>query len=161
MRKLSPEQWIQKIEKSLSPESLFHEQNQDWKRKFYELYQEKIQVAPEAQGKVDEIFQEQVNLQDEDLKEALSWESTPALFQHISDELAEVKEDENLSVESVEKWMGHLKKELKIKGKPLFMGTRAVLTGQTHGPDLKLLVSLTPVSVLKNRLSQVAQALVK
>lgn len=161
MRKLTDEQWLKKIEKALSTESLFHQQNEEWRLGFAQLYKEKIQVATEAQYKIDEIFQDRVNLDDEGLKEALSWETTPSLFQYVSDELSAIKENHKLSVEDVEQWMGHLKKELKIKGKPLFMGTRAVLTGQTHGPDLKLLVSLTPVKVLKNRLSQVAQALVK
>lgn len=161
MRKLSDDQWLEKVEKALPDEDPFHKQTGEWKQNFVTLYKEKIQVASMAQEKIDEIFREQVNLEDPDLKEALSWETTPALFQYISDELAKIPEEEKVSVENVEAWMGHLKKELKIKGKPLFMGTRAVLTGQTHGPDLKLLVALTPVKVLKNRLSQVAQALVK
>lgn len=161
MRNLSDDQWLKKVEEALPKDSVFHQQNTEWKQNFAALYKEKIQVAPQAQEKIDDIFEERVNLQDPDLKEALSWETTPALFQYISDDLATISDDEKVSVETVEKWMGHLKKELKIKGKPLFMGTRAVLTGQTHGPDLKLLVSLTPVRVLKNRLSQVAEALVK
>lgn len=161
MRKLSDEDWLVKVEKALPSESVFHAQTSEWKMTFAQLYKEKIQLACEAQAKVEAVFQEQVSLEDEDLKEALSWETTPALFQYISDQVALVSEDQKIAVETLEDWMAHLKKELKIKGKPLFMGTRAVLTGQTHGPDLKLLVTLTPVRVLKARLSQVAQALVK
>jgi glutamyl/glutaminyl-tRNA synthetase len=51
-------------------------------------------------------------------------------------------------------WMDHVKKEMGVKGKPLFMGVRATLTGQDHGPDLKFLIPLTPVSVIKKRVSQ-------
>ena len=49
--------------------------------------------------------------------------------------------------------MDHRKKELNIKGKPLFMGFRGVLTGQNHGADLKVLIPLTPVEVLKKRIA--------
>jgi hypothetical protein len=34
------------------------------------------------------------------------------------------------------------------------MGVRATLTGQDHGPDLKFLIPLTPLSVIKKRVSQ-------
>jgi hypothetical protein len=44
-----------------------------------------------------------------------------------------------------------LKKELNIKGKPLFKGARYVLTGKAEGADLKMSVKLTPVSILKQR----------
>jgi glutamyl/glutaminyl-tRNA synthetase len=50
-------------------------------------------------------------------------------------------------------WMDFAKKDLAIKGKPLFQGIRAALTGQEHGPDLKLLIPLTPVAIIKKRLS--------
>jgi hypothetical protein len=49
-------------------------------------------------------------------------------------------------------WMESVKKDLAIKGKPLFQGVRAAITGHDHGPDLKFLVPLTPVTVLKKRL---------
>jgi len=47
--------------------------------------------------------------------------------------------------------MDDLKQNLKIKGKPLFMGIRGVLTGSAHGADVKELVSLTPINVLRER----------
>jgi glutamyl/glutaminyl-tRNA synthetase len=53
--------------------------------------------------------------------------------------------------------MEHCKAELKIKGKPLFMGFRACLTGHDHGPDLKVLIPLTKTEVLKQRLNQLFQ----
>ena len=63
-------------------------------------------------------------------------------------------EGEFVSADDVNNWMNHLKKECKVKGKNLFMGMRAVLTGSTHGPDLKILVSLIPVKYLKERVSR-------
>jgi nondiscriminating glutamyl-tRNA synthetase len=51
--------------------------------------------------------------------------------------------------------MNYCKKELKIKGKPLFMGFRFCLTGQNHGPDLKQLIPLLPKKSLLERVSKV------
>jgi hypothetical protein len=50
--------------------------------------------------------------------------------------------------------MDHMKKDMAVKGKPLFQGVRAALTGHDHGPDLKFLIPLTPVTVLKKRVAQ-------
>ena len=47
-----------------------------------------------------------------------------------------------------------LKKEHKIKGKNLFKGTRAVLTGRAEGPDLKRFVALTPLDIISTRLQK-------
>jgi glutamyl/glutaminyl-tRNA synthetase len=53
--------------------------------------------------------------------------------------------------------MESVKKEMGVKGKPLFMGVRAALTGHDHGPDLKFLIPLTPVHVLKKRIQQLSK----
>ena len=39
----------------------------------------------------------------------------------------------------------YLKKNIKLKGKSLFMGLRVVLTGVCHGSDLTRLIPLTPI----------------
>ena len=89
--------------------------------------------------------------EDEQYKEAISWETTPLIKNYLKEEIEKV-EGEFVSVDLVGEWMNYLKKELKIKGKPLFMGTRVCLTGRAHGPDLKTVVSLTPISIIKERL---------
>ena len=69
----------------------------------------------------------------------------------ISSELEKVT-SEFVTEAELNGWMESVKKDLAIKGKPLFQGVRAAITGHDHGPDLKFLVPLTPVSVLKKRL---------
>jgi hypothetical protein len=39
------------------------------------------------------------------------------------------------------------------------MGSRFALTGKAHGPDLKLLIPLTPVSIIKKRQAEVGKFL--
>jgi glutamyl/glutaminyl-tRNA synthetase len=54
--------------------------------------------------------------------------------------------------EDLNTWSNHVKGELKIKGKQLFMGMRSVLTHQAHGPELKFIIPLTPIEILEKRI---------
>lgn len=150
LRALSSDDLVAHISKSIAADHLFHKQDAQWKATFCELIKEKIQLASEANSFLSLVFEKEPAAADEQLKEALSWDTTPAIRSYLKEQLASTTSD-YLSVDTVNAWMNHIKTELKIKGKPLFMGTRAVLTGQCHGPDLQILVSLTPVSVLKQR----------
>lgn len=135
----------------LEKDSFYHTQSVDWQKAFLGLYQDKIQLFPELNEKLKEVTSESVESSDE-LKDILSWETTPAIKEHILAELDKVT-SEFVDADTFSEWMNFCKKELKIKGKPLFMGFRGVLTGQNHGPDLKVLIPLTPVSVLKKRIA--------
>lgn len=129
----------------------YKQQSKEWQMTFLNLYKEKIHVFPELNDKVKEVISESVEMT-EDLKDILSWETTPRIKDYISGELNSYTGD-TVDADTFSAWMDHCKKELKIKGKPLFMGFRGVLTGQNHGPDLKVLIPLTPVEVLKKRIA--------
>lgn len=130
--------------------SFYFEQTQSWQQTFLSLYQDKINLFPELNEKLVDVTNDSVELSDE-LKEILSWETTPAIAEYIKKELNLINSD-FVDAETFSSWMDYCKKELKIKGKPLFMGFRGVLTGQNHGPDLKVLIPLTPISILKKRI---------
>lgn len=133
-------------------ESKFYEnQTPEWKESFLGLYQDKIQLFPELNESLKEVLSESVEKTPE-LQDILTWETTPAIKDYISKQLASTSE-EYVTADTFSAWMDFCKKELKIKGKPLFMGFRGVLTGQNHGPDLKVLIPLTPVSILKKRIA--------
>ena len=129
----------------------YHSQSDEWQKAFLGLYQDKIQLFPELNEKMNEVLADSVE-SNEALTDILSWETTPSIKEHIVKEL-ETVEGEFVNAETFSAWMDYCKKELKIKGKPLFMGFRGVLTGQNHGPDLKVLIPLTPVSILKKRIN--------
>lgn len=150
LRALTGNDLVAHIEKSIQASSPFHKQTAQWKTTCCELIKEKIQLASEANTFMPLFFEKIPSEADDQLKEALAWETTPAIREYLKSELSKAT-GEYLSVDTVNAWMDHIKKELKIKGKPLFMGTRAVLTGQCHGPDLQILVSLTPIETLKQR----------
>ena len=131
----------------------FRKQTPEWKNACVELIKGYVQFIPDFPRMINEvILVDQLHMTDP-LKEILAWETTPKILQYIFQEVDKVQTD-YITVETLNAWMDHVKKELGIKGKPLFMGVRAALTGHDHGPDLKFLIPLTPVSVLKKRVQQ-------
>ena len=63
-----------------------------------------------------------------------------ALKQALSDHIAKV--GDALSPEEFAKIQDQVKEVTGSKGKGLFMPMRVILTGQAHGPDLKLVIPL-------------------
>lgn len=142
---------IKDLEGHVSHGHFFHKQTGEWKNTCIELLKEKISLYSEFEKLVDEfILNESPKLNDE-AKEALSWETTPQIRDYVSEQLKD-REEGFVTGDELGEWMNYCKKEMKIKGKPLFMGFRVVLTGQNHGPDLKVLIPLTPIHILKKRL---------
>ncbi|MDD0852239.1 glutamate--tRNA ligase [Halobacteriovorax sp. GB3] len=151
LRALPVEKMVEGFETFIGDER-FNSQTQEWKEKFATLINEKIQLFSEAKDFLDLFFVPGAD-EDEQYKEAMSWETTPQIKEYLKAELSKV-EGEYATEEDVGNWMNYLKKELKIKGKPLFMGIRVCLTGRAHGPDLKGVVALSPVKVIKDRLEK-------
>jgi len=129
----------------------YKNQSKEWQLTYLELFQEKVDLLSDFASRLEVVTGQEVKKTDE-LVEILSWETTPQIKEYISKELESISQ-EYVSADTFSEWMNYCKKELKIKGKPLFMGFRGVLTGQNHGPDLKVLIPLTPVSILKKRIA--------
>lgn len=149
LRKLTNVELVIQLNGIIPAGHAFHAQTPAWKEQCVDLLKQKVDFITEMQPMMDDmIFDENVAMTDE-LKDILSWETTPKIVSYIAAEVAKIEgfaSEAQLNV-----WSEHAKKELGIKGKPLFMGLRAALTGKGHGPDLKFLIPLTPVSVLKKR----------
>jgi glutamyl-tRNA synthetase len=151
IKKMSNPDLITLIEKE--PETdFFAKQSADWKNHCVELLKRYAHFTTDFPKLVNEmILKDDPELTDA-LKDILSWETTPKILNYLSTELDKVTTGFVTEAE-LNVWMEAVKKDLAIKGKPLFMGVRASLTGHDHGPDLKFLIPLTPVSVLKKRIS--------
>ena len=151
IKKMSNADLITLIEKE--PETdFFAKQSADWKNNCVELLKRYAHFTTDFPKLVNEmILKDDPELTDA-LKEILGWETTPKILSYLAAELDKVTTDFVTEAE-LNVWMEAVKKDLAIKGKPLFMGVRASLTGHDHGPDLKFLVPLTPVSVLKKRIA--------
>jgi glutamyl-tRNA synthetase len=130
----------------------FKKQSPEWKNACVELLKKYAQFTPDFPKLVNDLILNEHPEKTDAFKEILSWETTPQIMNFISEEVSKVSTDFITEAE-LNTWMEHVKKNMGVKGKPLFQGVRAALTGHDHGPDLKFLIPLTPVSVLKNRIS--------
>lgn len=153
LKNISSEEIAKTLETIISDGNPYHKQSLEWKKSFVELFTEKVNFVKELTPFIDEIFDSSIK-KDESLNEIYSWESTAKIKEYLQlkvDELIKTGAT-NASEEDFSGWSTHIKKEMKVKGKFLFMGMRGVLTGKAHGPDLKALIPLTPLDVIKKRM---------
>lgn len=138
----------------LPKDGLFYSHPREWQVTCLKLLVEKIQLISEVEPMLKDLMTKVEYTATTQTDEIKSWETTPKIAEFIKSEL-DKKTDEFVGADDFSDWMNHCKKELSIKGKPLFMGFRYVLTGQDHGPDLKVLIPLVPVKILKERLKNI------
>ncbi len=151
IKALEVNELAKRAEAFIEQDSFYFKQTQEWQQAFISLYQDKVHLLTDFNEYLKEVLHERFESTAE-LSEILSWETTPAIKEYLAEQLNSVT-DTFVTAELFSNWMDFCKKELKIKGKPLFMGFRGVLTGQNHGADLKVLIPLTPVEVLKKRIA--------
>lgn len=154
LRSKMDETLLEDAKKVLPIHHLFQSQSPAWQKACLDLFKDQINFMSELQGVLDEKVFGADFVETEKVKEVLSWETTPIIKDYLEKSLNSSDED-FLTAEQFTDWMNDLKKEKGIKGKNLFMGLRVCLTGHDHGPELKDLIPLTPVSVLKERLKKV------
>ncbi|MBL6988163.1 MAG: glutamate--tRNA ligase [Bacteriovoracaceae bacterium] len=158
LRMLSNEDLVSAMEQIVSSrhgaDHGFNQQNLDWKLICVELFKEKIESFKEMLPMIEDLFSQDVFVS-ADLKEILEWESTPLIKTYITGEVDNLVNQGRIFANESDfsKWSSHIKKELKIKGKFLFKGMRAILTGRDHGADLKVLSTLTPLTTIQGRIS--------
>lgn len=141
----------------LEPETeFFKKQSAEWKNACVDLLKRYAQFTTDFPKLVNELILKDKPEITEPLKEILSWETTPKILSYITEEVNKVS-SEFITEAELNTWTEHVKKNMGVKGKPLFQGVRAALTGHDHGPDLKFLIPLTPVTVLKNRVAHLTK----
>lgn len=151
IKKMDNASLITLIEKE--PETdFFAKQSPEWKNACVELLKKYAQFTTDFPKLVNELILNDNPEKTDAFKEILSWETTPKIMSFIAEEVGKVSST-FVTEAQMNEWMEHVKKNMGVKGKPLFQGVRAALTGHDHGPDLKFLIPLTPVNVLKNRVA--------
>lgn len=150
VKKTSNADLITLVEKEPETE-FFRKQTPEWKNACVELLKRYASFITDFPKLVNELILNANPEKTDVLKDILSWETTPKIQTFIASEVGKVTTDFITEAE-LNGWMESVKKDLAVKGKPLFMGVRAALTGHDHGPDLKFLIPLTPVSILKQRI---------
>ena len=158
LRQLASEQLLSQCHLFIPQDHLFYRQSSAWQHQCLQFFTGQIQLFCELPPLVDGLFDTRPT-GDKELQEILGWDSTPAIIDYLKEEVRRLLEEEGKefpNAEDFERWPTHIKKELKVKGKHLFKGMRAALTGRGHGPELKDLIPLTPLRVLKVRMENIS-----
>ena len=120
--------------------------SEQWIHQLVALYHDQLSYGHEIVSLSELFFKETLSFDDE-AQEVLTWETTPVVKSAFLNHLPEV-----WSIENLKETMNVVKKETGIKGKPLFMGIRVLVSGQCHGPDLMSTLFLLGPDKVKNRL---------
>ncbi len=152
MRRLDTQALVSYLKPTLSKDHAFHQQSEQWQKDCLEFFKEKINTPNELPEHLEVLFSTTPSDSPESA-EVASWESTPAIRAYVKEEIKRLDNEgvSFISVDQFNEMTNHCKKELKIKGKFLFKGLRLALTGMAEGPDLKVVIPLTPMSVMKAR----------
>jgi nondiscriminating glutamyl-tRNA synthetase len=125
----------------------FVKTNYEWLKILIDSVKESLSTVQESVDKVEFIFQNKVDIVEEDALETLKTEGLPDILSAIKEEL---DDKESISMDYAKGFMKIIQKKSGVKGKNLFMPTRAVLTGSVHGPDLvSILYLLGKENILK------------
>lgn len=150
LRKQDIQTLVEQAKKVLPENHPFLAMNSNWQERCLSLFKDQVNFLSELEGVLDEnVFTDKIN-DSEKLQEILSWDSTQIIKTKLKEFILTIDAD-SLSSEVVEEWMSYFKSQ-NIKGKNLFMGFRACLTGKDHGPELKDLIPLTPLEIVKKRI---------
>lgn len=149
IKRMDAQKFFELAEAELKEHAEYQKMDTPWRQKFCGFYQEKVTFVKDLADGLAMIFSTDI-APSEEYQEVMGWESTATIKAVLTEEVSKV---DALDEQVVAQWMDLLKKEHKIKGKNLFKGTRAVLTGQAEGPDLKTLLALTPLDIVKARLN--------
>lgn len=154
LRILPLEQILVAVEKVMPKDHSFFKMDRDWRLKSLIVFKDKINFFPEIIPHYEVLFGLEEKDETPDYKEAKTWSTIPIIRHYLKGEIDKlIAQGKSFATEAdCQTWSEHIKKELKIKGKELFMGMRAVLTLSAHGPELKLIIPLTPLSTLKRRM---------
>lgn len=111
----------------------FVKSNNDWMLMLIDTVKESLSTVSEISEKVEFIFQDELNIEEEVYQEFLNDENSKVLMRAIIKELSFIEE---VDMDYAKTFMKTIQKNTGIKGKNLFMPVRVALTGSTHGPEL-------------------------
>ncbi|SHK20931.1 glutamate--tRNA ligase [Tepidibacter formicigenes] len=126
----------------------------DWIKSMVGVVKEGLSYVKEITNKVNIFFGDTVELEDEECREFLKLEHIPTLVNALEEKITNADE---ITADFVKGMFKEIQKEHKIKGKNLFMGTRITLTGQMHGPEIPLVLSVLGKEKILNRIKYVKE----
>ncbi|MEG1870791.1 MAG: glutamate--tRNA ligase, partial [Peptostreptococcaceae bacterium] len=124
----------------------------DFVKGMVSVVKEKLQYVKEVTEHVNIFFGDEVKLETEECREFLQLEHIPTLINSLEEK---INNSEEITEEFFKAMLKEIQKEHGIKGKNLFMGTRVILTGQMHGPDLPKAAAVIGKQTCLNRIQYV------
>ncbi|MGS5517883.1 glutamate--tRNA ligase [Clostridioides difficile] len=116
------------------------------------VLKEKLQYVKEVTDHASIFFGDKIEVETEEGSEFLKLEHIPTLIDALQEK---IEKADLLNAEFVQAMLKEIQKEYKIKGKNLFMGSRIILTGQMHGPDLPKVMEVLGKETCLNRIAYV------
>jgi glutamyl-tRNA synthetase len=151
LKKLDHQTLRNSLEAILNKAHPYYSMPESWKTQSISFFKNHLHFFTEFERKLNEdIFYDSAEITDV-VKEIRSWETTPKIESYVKEWLGN-QQGEFLESKAVEALINEVKEKCQVKGKPLFMGIRTTLTLKDHGPELKDLIPLTPLTILKKRL---------
>ncbi len=152
MRKLSTADLVSYLAPTIEASHPFHSMDRAWQEQTLEFFKEKFNIPAELPEHLNVLFSTEHEVSSE-VDEVKGWESTAAICEYVKTRVGEIAASgaSFVSVDDFNQITEHCKSELKIKGKFLFKGLRLALTGMAEGPDLKVIIPLTPIEIMKKR----------
>ncbi len=155
IKKLPMDELVDLAIPELVKAGLMTEEDCKEKRDFLDLLMETIRDSlsrmEEVPEKVDFLFGD-LEVTEEDAKDQLKEDHIGDLLKALEEELDAVDEVDQDFASSV---MKKIQKKTGIKGKKLYMPTRAALTGNVHGPELSNIMVLLGKEKMLDRIHQV------
>jgi nondiscriminating glutamyl-tRNA synthetase len=140
------------IEAGRLPEEM-SEKEREWAEKVISLYQEQLHYGQEIVELTELFFKTEIAY-DESAMNVLKEEQVPEVLRNFKENLEGLEE---FTAEEIKAQTKATQKATGTKGKKLFMPIRVATTGQTHGPELPMAISLLGKDVILTRLENALQ----
>ncbi len=126
-----------------------NDKSDEWLNLLVDLFQKQLNFGEEIVELVEPFFSDYTII--ESAQEVYEEETTETVRVSLLEEIKNITE---WSQESIKDAIKNTQKETGIKGRPLFMGARVLITGSDHGPDLGNSVFLIGQDEVIRRLSK-------
>ncbi|PWK05652.1 glutamate--tRNA ligase [Tumebacillus permanentifrigoris] len=124
-----------------------------WVSQLVELYKDGMNAVSEI-AELSQMFFATDVAYDEAAQAVLSEESAPTVLAAFRDQVQELPD---FNADTIKAALKDVQKATGFKGKQLFMPVRVAVTGQEHGRDLNITLSLLGREKVVNRLTQLVQ----
>lgn len=130
------------------------EKRMPWLEKVGELMRERLNYFAQVPEETKMLFDRNFEITDSESLDILKEETVPVLFNALVEKITESDVVDTERAKAILKEIQKEHKAEKIKGKMLYMPTRIMLTGETHGPDLTLIMDVLGKEELLLRLDR-------